>query len=76
MVAIKVSVVTTTHGIFCIYNVKGQLIYPISYLDGHLSIDNNRAERWIKPFVMGRKALMFSQTANGAKASAVLYSIV
>jgi transposase len=27
-------------------------------------------------FVMGRKAWMFSQTANGAKASAVLYSIV
>jgi transposase len=45
-------------------------------LDGHLSIDNNRAERAIKPFVMGRKAWMFSQTANGAKASAVLYSIV
>jgi transposase len=45
-------------------------------LDGHLSIDNNRAERGIKPFVMGRKAWMFSQTANGAKASAVLYSIV
>jgi len=45
-------------------------------LDGRLSIDNNRAERGIKPFVMGRKAWMFSQTANGAKASAVLYSIV
>ncbi|MGO4893133.1 IS66 family transposase [Flavobacterium sp. W21_SRS_FM6] len=45
-------------------------------LDGRLSIDNNRAERAIKPFVMGRKAWMFSQTAKGAQSSAVLYSIV
>jgi transposase len=45
-------------------------------LDGRLSIDNNRAERSIKPFVNGRKAWLFSQTANGAKASAILYSIV
>jgi transposase len=45
-------------------------------LDGRLSIDNNRAERAIKPFVIGRKNWLFSQTANGAHASAVLYSII
>ena len=45
-------------------------------LDGRLSVDNNRAERAIKPFVVGRKAWMFSQTAKGAQSSAVLYSIV
>ena len=45
-------------------------------LDGHLSIDNNRAERAIKPFVIGRKAWLFNQTAKGAHASAVLYSII
>ncbi len=45
-------------------------------LDGLLSIDNNRAERGIKPFVIGRKNLLFSQTATGANASAVLYSII
>ena len=44
--------------------------------DGHLNIDNNRAERCIKPFVIGRKNWLFSQTANGASASAVLYSII
>ena len=44
--------------------------------DGRLSIDNNRAERAIKPFVIGRKNWLFSQTANGAHASATLYSIV
>jgi len=49
----------------------------VRYLDdGQLNIDNNRAERAIKPFVIGRKNWLFSQTANGAKASAALYSII
>jgi len=44
--------------------------------DGRLKIDNNRAERAIKPFVIGRKAWLFSNTCNGARASAILYSII
>jgi hypothetical protein len=44
--------------------------------DGNLSIDNNRAERAIKPFVIGRKNWLFSNTASGANASATLYSLV
>mgnify|MGYP000610319568 CR=1 FL=1 len=49
----------------------------IEYInDGRLSIDNNRAERAIKPFVIGRKNWLFSNTASGAHASSVLYSIV
>ena len=44
--------------------------------DGRLELDNNRAERSIKPFVMGRKAWMFAQSMKGAKASAIIYSIV
>ncbi|UNO48713.1 IS66 family transposase [Alicyclobacillus acidoterrestris] len=44
--------------------------------DGNLEIDNNRAERAIKPFVMGRKAWLFSNTPSGARASAMIYSIV
>ncbi len=44
--------------------------------DGNLRIDNNRAERAIKPFVIGRKNWIFSNTANGAQASAILYSLV
>lgn len=44
--------------------------------DGRLKIDNNRGERAIKPFVIGRKAWLFSNTPNGATASAILYSIV
>ncbi|WP_445327037.1 IS66 family transposase [Sporosarcina sp. FSL K6-1508] len=44
--------------------------------DGRLEIDNNRAERAIKPFVIGRKNWLFSQSMKGAKASAIAYSIV
>ena len=44
--------------------------------EGHLSIDNNRAERAVKPFVIGRKNWMFSNTANGAQASSILYSLI
>ncbi|MCA8838288.1 MAG: IS66 family transposase, partial [Proteobacteria bacterium] len=44
--------------------------------DGNLQIDNNRAERAIKPFVIGRKNWLFSNTASGAQASAILYSLI
>ncbi len=44
--------------------------------DGDLNIDNNRAERAVKPFVIGRKNWLFSNTANGARASAMLYSMI
>jgi len=43
---------------------------------GYLPIDNNAAERAIKPFVIGRKAWLFSDTPKGAAASAQLYSLV
>jgi len=43
---------------------------------GDINIDNNRAERAIKPFVIGRKNWMFCNTASGANASAVLYSLI
>jgi transposase len=43
---------------------------------GHLPIDNNAAERAIRPFVIGRKNWLFSDTPKGATASAQLYSLV
>jgi len=46
------------------------------YLDGRLELSNNRAERSIKPFVIGRKNWLFSATPRGAKASSVIYSIM
>ncbi|WP_010493870.1 IS66 family transposase [Paenibacillus elgii] len=44
--------------------------------DGRLEIDNNRSERAIKPFVIGRKNWLFANTPRGAKASATIYSII
>ncbi len=44
--------------------------------DGHLSIDNNRAERAIKSMVIGRRNWLFADTPKGADASAMLYSIM
>lgn len=45
-------------------------------LDGRLEIDNNRSERSIKPFVIGRKNFLFSNTPRGANGSAIIYSII
>jgi len=43
---------------------------------GDLPIDNNRCENAIRPFVVGRKAWLFSDTPAGANASAVIYSVL
>lgn len=39
-------------------------------------MDNNRAENAIRPFVIGRKNWMFSDTPQGASASAQTYSLI
>jgi hypothetical protein len=44
--------------------------------DGRIELDNNRAERSIKPFVIGRKNWLFANTPKGARASAAIYSII
>ena len=56
---------------------KSQRRYIYNYLvDGRLEISNNRAERSIKPFVIGRKNWMFSVSPAGAKTSAIYYSLL
>ena len=44
--------------------------------DGRLEIDNNRAERSVKPFVMSRKNFLFANTPGGAESSAVVFSLI
>ena len=57
--------------------LKNQWADLIAYLqDGRIELSNNRAERSIKPFVIGRKNWLFSDTPKGAGASADIYSIV
>ena len=56
------------------HNYWGKLI---RYTErGDLPIDNNRCENAIRPFVIGRKAWLFSDTTAGAYASAIIYSLV
>ena len=57
--------------------MQNQWVYLERYLDsGLVDIDNNASEQAIKPFVMGRKGWLFSDTVAGAKSSAILYSLV
>ena len=44
--------------------------------NGAWPIDNNLAENAIRPFVIGRKAWLFSNSQRGATASANLYSLI
>jgi transposase len=44
--------------------------------DGRLNISNVLAENAIRPFVVGRKAWLFSDTPKGAYASSVHYSLI
>ena len=44
--------------------------------DGRLPLDSNRAEQSIRPFAIGRKNWLFSDTPEGAHASAAIYSII
>ena len=46
------------------------------FCDGRLELSNNRAERSVRPFAIGRKNWLFSNTPLGAKISAVIYSLV
>lgn len=44
--------------------------------EGRIQIDNNAAERCIKPFVIGRKNWLFNNNVRGAEVSAILFSIL
>ena len=44
--------------------------------DGRCSLHNNLSENSIRPFTVGRKNWLFSDTPNGADANATIYSMV
>ena len=58
------------------YALKHKPELELFLTDGHIELTNNRAERAVKPFVIGRKNFLFSDTDRGAKASALCYSII
>jgi transposase len=57
--------------------LDGQWSRLVRYIDdGRLAIDNNAVERAIRPFVIGRRNWLFSDTPKGADTSARLYSLI
>ncbi|MEG0512531.1 MAG: IS66 family transposase, partial [Clostridia bacterium] len=56
------------------HNQKEVLCAFLSH--GEMEISNNQVENAIRPFVVGRKGWLFSDTPRGAKASAIVYSLM
>jgi transposase len=48
-----------------------------AFLDhGEIEISNNQVENAIRPFVVGRKGWLFSDTPDGAEATAIVYTLM
>ena len=55
----------------------GRMPKARSYLEnGHLELDNNTAERAVKPVAIGRKNWMFAGSEGGGKAMAIAYTLI
>lgn len=63
----------TAQGLNYIINQESYLKVFLS--DGDVPIDNSASERTIRTFCIGKKNWMFHNTAKGANASALIYSI-
>lgn len=44
--------------------------------DGRIEVDNNSAERSIRPLVLGRRNYLFAGSDNGGRAAANIYSLI
>lgn len=58
------------------YSINQEEYLRVFLSDGHVPMDNNYAEQAIRPFTIGRKNFVMIESSNGAKASAILYSLV
>ena len=65
---------STGKGVKYIKNQKNT--FTPFFVDGRIELTNNRAERSIKPFVMGRKNWLFCNTKTGVTASETYYSLI
>jgi len=46
------------------------------YLDGRTELSNNRIENSVRPYAQGRRNWLFCNTVDGAKASAIIFTIM
>ena len=58
------------------YSINQEKYLRVFLTDGMVPPDNNYAEQAIRPFTIGRKNFVLMKSDNGAKASAMLYSLV
>lgn len=58
------------------YSINQEDYLRVFLSDGNIPMDNNYAEQAIRPFTLGRKNFVLIESSNGAKASAILYSLV
>ena len=58
------------------YSIHQEKYLRTFLLDGDVPMDNNPAEQAIRPFTIGRKNFVLIDSSNGAKASAMIYSLV
>lgn len=58
------------------YSINQEKYLRVFLTDGMVPPDNNYAEQAIRPFTIGRKNFILMESDNGAKASAMLYSLV
>lgn len=75
----KTSALSTTNELLtkALNYASNQKKYLETFLeDGRLPLTNNLCESHIRPFATARRAWLFADTPKGAKASAVLYTLV
>ena len=58
------------------YSINQEEYLRVFLSDGNVPMDNNYAEQAIRPFTIGRKNFLMIESSNGAKASAILYSLI
>jgi len=58
------------------YAINQKVPLSAFLLDGRIEISTNRIENKIRPFACGRRAWLFADTVDGARSSAIAYSIV
>lgn len=58
------------------YSINQEKYLRLFLTDGDIPMDNNPAEQAIRPFTIGRKNFVLIESDHGARASAMLYSLV
>jgi len=63
-------------GVAVNYSLNQEKDLRVYLTDGRLDISNNLGENAIRPFCVGRRNWLFSDTPRGAEASAICYGII